>query len=71
MAKVKSTQSGTTITLDVDELLRVVGGYVATELAKKLPKYKEQFDKADCVKTSYKNGKVIIQLLSNCGTILG
>ena len=70
MAVVKSTAKDTTITLDVDELLRVVGGYVTSELAKKLPKYEKQFKQADGVKIQYTNGKVVIQLLSNCDTIL-
>ena len=70
MAKVTSTPTGTTITLDVDELLRVVGGYIAPEVRKKLPKYEEQFRKSEAVKITHENGTITLHLLRNCDTIL-
>ena len=62
MAKIKSTERGLTITLELAEFLGVVAGYVTPCLKAKLPKYAERFDRCESVTVRSENGSVVVQL---------
>jgi hypothetical protein len=69
MATIKSTDTTLTVTMDIAEFIRVVGGYVSPCLRTSLPKYEGRFARCESLKVHAEGVKVVIQMTDKCDII--